>query len=222
MQTSTKSLVDEYLGRLEAELADLPPARRDELIDEIEDHIADAEAAYGREPTEAELRTLLDRLGDPTDIAAEARERLDVMPPPPPQPRKRNWLEVIALVMLLPGSLFLPIIGWIVAIVLVWMSDIWDTRDKWIATLLPPGGLFTTVYLSLFASFGVESETCSGFESASGRLVETCTGGPTTGQRIAAGVIAVLVTLLPFVTTAYMTWRLRQLRPASSASSGVG
>ena len=218
MQTSTTSLVDDYLGRLEAELADLPPARRAELIDEIEDHIADAEAAYGREPTEAELRTLLDRLGDPADIAAEARDRLDVLPPPPLQPRKRNWLEVIALVMLLPGSLFLPIIGWIIAIVLVWMSDIWDTRDKSIATLLPPGGLFTTLFFTMVASY---SESCTSFASP-GRIVETCTGGPTTTQRIAGIVLGVLLIVLPFLTTAYMAWRLRQLRPAASASSGVG
>ena len=218
MQTATKPLVDDYLGRLEAELADLPPARREELIDEIEDHIADAEASYGREPTQAELLTLLDRLGDPAEIAAEARERLDVAPPPPPQPRKRDWLEVVALVMLLPGSLFLPLLGWIIAIVLVWMSDVWDRRDKWVATLLPPGGLFTTLYVALAVDF---SESCSGTESASGRIVETCTGGPTATQRIAGTVLAVLVLVMPFVTTAYLAWRVRQLRPAASASSGV-
>jgi hypothetical protein len=210
MQTTTHPLIDDYVDRLHAALADLPPERRHEIVEEIQDHIDDASA--GTEPTEAQLRTLLDRLGDPADIAAEARERLDVMPPPP-VPRRR--LEAVALVLLLPGSLLVPFIGWVIGVVLVWMSDIWDTRDKWVATLLPPGGLFTGLIVSAMPVW--DSETCSGGETAAGRSWEHCTGGPSNAQRIAGVVLALFLILSPFVTTGYLAWRLRQvrLRPSS-------
>ena len=43
------------------------------------------------------------------------------------------WLEVIALV-----ALVIPFLGWVVGVVLVWLSRLWTTGDKLIATL---GGL---------------------------------------------------------------------------------
>src|SRR4029078_4078697 len=72
MSTSADALVEEYLDRLERELADFPSARRREVVHEISEHIAEARA--GLEPeTEADVRNLLDRMGDPADIAAGAR-----------------------------------------------------------------------------------------------------------------------------------------------------
>ena len=94
MTTEADALILRYLqGRLEAELRDLPANRRQELLDEVGEHIAAARAALDPE-TEAGVRTMLERLGDPADIAAEARERFGVQRPParPATP----WLEVIA------------------------------------------------------------------------------------------------------------------------------
>ena len=65
-------LVDAYLRRLELELADLPAAKRHEIVNEIRSHIADERSAMVDE-TDANLMNLLDRLGDPAEIAAEAR-----------------------------------------------------------------------------------------------------------------------------------------------------
>jgi hypothetical protein len=195
MQTPTRSLVDDYVDRLHAELADLPPARRHELVEEIEDHIAEALASTG-DASEAELRTLLDRLGDPADIAAEARERLDYVPPPP-APRRR--LEFIALVMLLPGGLLLVGVGWLVGIVLVWLSDLWDTRDKLVATLIPPFGGGGVLLAS--AIWGMNTD--GGGYSATGATILT--------------VIVILLFLSPFVSTGYLAWRLRQIRLAGLA-----
>ena len=73
MSTSADRLVEDYLDRLERELADFPSARRRELVQEISEHIAEARSALETE-TEADVRNLLDRMGDPADIAAEAHE----------------------------------------------------------------------------------------------------------------------------------------------------
>src|SRR4051794_3964011 len=112
MHPITHPLVADYLDRLEAELADLPPARSRELVTEIEDHIQAAQADVA-DPTDADVLTLLDRLGDPADIASEAREQPDVAQPVQPASSGRE-IEPGALVMLLVGSVMLPLLGWLI------------------------------------------------------------------------------------------------------------
>jgi hypothetical protein len=130
--TEADSLVDRYLHDLEAELRGLPDGHRREILDDVRGHIVEARSAEGAD-TEAGVRTVLDRLGDPADIAAEARERLGVAPGParPTTP----WLEVIALLLLV-----VPFVGWLPGIVLLWISRLWTTGDKLIGTLVLPGG----------------------------------------------------------------------------------
>ena len=89
MTTEADALILRYLQELEAELHDLPANRRQELLDEVGEHIAAARAELDPE-TEAGVRTLLERLGDPADIAAEARERSGVQPRPA-RPATRVW-----------------------------------------------------------------------------------------------------------------------------------
>jgi HAAS len=131
MTTRVDSLVDRYLKDLETELRGLPGNRRREILDEVGEHITQARADLDAE-TEAAIRTVLERLGDPADIAAEARDRFGVQPEParPATP----WLEVITLVVLL-----IPVLGWVVGAVLLWLSHNWTTREKRIGTLLALG-----------------------------------------------------------------------------------
>jgi len=150
MSSKADKLVEDYLKRLNAELRGLPRARRRELAEEISDHIAEARAGLETED-EAEIRTLLDRLGEPAEIAAEAMERLG------PRPSKAGWKEVGALVLLPIGGVILPVLGWFIGIVLLWISDAWSTRDKLVGTLLVPGGLLLPVALGVLAS---ESSGC--------------------------------------------------------------
>jgi hypothetical protein len=64
-------LVLDYLASVAAAAADLPPARRDELIADLSEHIAVARSQSAG--TEAGVRQILDRLGHPDEIVAEAR-----------------------------------------------------------------------------------------------------------------------------------------------------
>ena len=98
MTSTADRLVDDYLKRLKDELRDLPRAHRRELTDEIAGHIAEARANVPVE-SEAEIRNLLERLGDPAEIAAEERERLDV------RPRRAGWIEILALILLPVGGI---------------------------------------------------------------------------------------------------------------------
>src|SRR5688572_22030309 len=121
MSTTPDKLIERYLKHLEVELDDLPRDRRREIVDEISGHIAEARSNLGE--TESDVRNILDDLGDPAEIAAEARERFGV------QPTRSGFLEVAALVLLLAGGLLLPVAGWLIGVALLWASSVWNTRD---------------------------------------------------------------------------------------------
>lgn len=134
-------LVDEYLTRLADAAKDLPADRRTELLAEIREHIA-ASMATETGADEAAARTTLDRLGEPADIIAAAVED-DPHHPAYPMPshgrRPGLGLEVGAVVMLTVGS-FIPVIGWLVGVILLWSSGVWRRSEKLMGTLIFPGG----------------------------------------------------------------------------------
>ncbi|MBQ0902961.1 hypothetical protein [Micromonospora sp. U21] len=63
--TVTEQEITDYVARVRAALADLPPTRRDELTEDLADHLAEVAA-------EAD-GTLVERLGEPETYAAELR-----------------------------------------------------------------------------------------------------------------------------------------------------
>jgi hypothetical protein len=123
-------LVDSYLRRLEVELADVPTEKRQEILDEIRGHIAEERGVMVAE-SDADLMNLLDRLGDPADIAAEARGG-EYSRRSASAPRHFGTLEVLALA--------LTILAWPAGVVLLWTSRAWTTREKLLGALIPPGG----------------------------------------------------------------------------------
>ena len=100
--TAHDALVDNYLRAVGQALTGVPAYRRDELLQDLREHIAAGRAELGEDETEAEVRSLLDQLGDPAEVAAEAR--IDTGPMPPPllqlQPSKRIGAAVWVLIAL--------------------------------------------------------------------------------------------------------------------------
>jgi hypothetical protein len=210
MTDTSEELIRDYLERLENELADLPRARRREIFEEISDHIEEARASGAAD--ELSTRSLLERLGDPADIAADARERFDV------RPARAGFLEIAALVLLLIGGLVLPIVGWFVGVLLLWASAVWTTRDKLLGTLLLPGGLALPFLLAVGA-IGGTTETCSGTGDqilSTGETIpgtEVCTGGPSQAMEILGPILLVALIIAPVATSIYLAQRMRR-RPA--------
>ena len=132
--SANERLVSDYLDTLDAELAGIPRAGRREVLDEIEGHIRESLAEL--DPgDEAGGRNVLDRIGEPAEIAAEARDRFGITP------AKTTWREIGALILLPIGGFILPVLGWFVAVVLLWVSEAWNTRDKLIGTFVVPCGV---------------------------------------------------------------------------------
>ncbi len=129
-------LARDYLKRLKKAAAILPRARRTELVGEIEAHLSEAIPAGA---SEAEALNVLERLGEPAEIVAEAWTGQ--------APASTGLNERVAVPLLLVGG-FLFGVGWVVGVVLLWNSRVWTLRDKLIGTLVIPGGLATTVFLS--------------------------------------------------------------------------
>ncbi|MEU4227134.1 hypothetical protein AB0F17_22780 [Nonomuraea sp. NPDC026600] len=65
-------LVEDYLAEVAHATAGLPAARREDLMADLREHITVARADLDP-PTQAGIRTILDRLGEPAAIAEEAR-----------------------------------------------------------------------------------------------------------------------------------------------------
>jgi hypothetical protein len=202
MTSNADRLVDDYLKRLDRELGNLPRARRRELAEEIAGHIAEARASLPVE-SEAEIRNLLERMGDPAEIAAEAQERAGV------RPRRAGWVEILALVLLLIGGIVLPVVGWFVGVVLLWVSEAWTTREKLVGTFVIPGGLATPL---LLGGLAVTAESCSTeFDPATGaELSSSCTGGTFQAADVLGPVLAVVLLLAPVLTTIFLARRVRR------------
>jgi uncharacterized membrane protein len=216
MSTTPDKLVERYLKHLDDELDDLPHARQSEIVGEIAGHIAEARATLEQE-TEADVRNILEGLGDPAEIAADARERFEVPEPAASPSFKPGAVEIGALIMLLVGGLVLPLLGWVVGVILLWVSNAWNVRDKIIGTIFIPGGLGVPVALVLLAGTG-GSVSCSPVANVPTGAIAPTAGCPDGGASTHyLALIAVTVLLLaPILTTAYLAYRMRH-HPAAIA-----
>jgi len=199
-------LVADYLARLNLALARMPADRREEIAGEIASHIADERAALGDE-TDTDVLNLLDRVGDPAEIASAAEADLPVSSAA--GDRQIGAVEILALVLT-------PII-WPVGVILLWLSPAWSARDKVIGTVLSLGGYPVILFLGplLFLSPALMS-TCSG-GSVDGRPIqETCSGimGLPVWEHVIISVAitlgVLLVLALPVLVGIYLGVRLRR------------
>ncbi len=214
MTTSTVDrLVADYLSRLETASAALPPDRRDELLEEIGSHIATALAA-GAAADEAAVRTLLERLGQPEVIAAAA---LDDSPSTDARPgwasaRPGTALELTAVLMLTVGS-FLPVVGWLVGVALLWVSSRWTTAEKLLGTLVVPLGPAGAIMLGGLTAMQTCSSGVLGTQESGSDVVntvvteETCTGFALPQW---LGVPLLVIALAPVVVAVVLYRRARE------------
>lgn len=193
MQTRPRA-IGEYLRQLERLLKDLPRDRRTEIVSEIEEHIEALLAEAGPVPTEAEIRNVLDRVGDPADIAAEAHDRPAVSRP------RSSWTDTAAVVLLA-----IPFVGWIIGAVLLWTSDAWNTRDKVIGTLAGPG-------LIVLGALGITSSRSGGTSTPVGSSEIPSSGGFGPLEVLVIGLLLVA----PFAAAVYLGAKLRRYRLAAS------
>ena len=122
-------LVRRYLAQLDAALQGVDASRREEILAEVHEHIEEGRDGLDTDDA-ASVRTLLDRVGDPIAIAAEAGA------PPPGTGRWDAWAPWLIIFGFIASGL-----GWIAGVLILWTSPTWSQRDKLIATFVPLAGL---------------------------------------------------------------------------------
>jgi hypothetical protein len=213
MSTAADDAVADYLDDLRDALIGAPRPRRRELVAEIEAHIAQARAELDDPFDEIAVRNLLERLGDPAQIAAEEIGTAPVPPAPSIAPAPPGnggaWREPAAIVLLLFGA-FAGGIGWLIGLVLLWASPRWNDRDKLLGTLVLPGGLLAAFFLGFWVLVRpVASVACA---SDSG-IYPTFTNGsladPCGGTDPLLIVLLVLAVAAPILTAVHLARQLR-------------
>lgn len=188
-------LAAQYLQRLRRAGRRLPPARLGELLADIEAHLSEA---IDPSASDAHAQTVLDRLGEPEAIiAAETPPRDEFQDRPGP----RKWT---AIVLLLFGG-FVIGVGWLAGLILLWTSRAWTTRDKWIGTLVIPGGLATGMLIGLIAIGVPRKKLCRAL--ASGLQHCTNAGGQSAASHTLGVAAFALLVLAPIATSVYLARR---------------
>jgi hypothetical protein len=217
--------IKHYLKRLTKAARDLPRRRRRELVSEIEQHIRETLIETPVD-NEAEMLTLLDRLGDPDEIAAAASGH--------PEVTRSTTMETCAIILLLLGG-FVFLVGWLAGVVLLWSSSLWTRRDKLIGTFVIPGGLAAGLVLLLTLSVG-GGQVCGSSgpvyrigKNGSKHLVRaashtTCHGGTSTPGTIGILIALAVLLIAPIATAVYLGRRLNKQKHAQigDASAAIG
>ena len=123
-------IVEGYIARLESELDTAPADRRRELLADVRGHITEARLGLEHE-TDADLLNILDRLGEPAELAGEAMEATSAQTVASDSSYSTTawgWIELAAILLV--------ILAWPAGIILVWLSRFWGIRDKAVVTAL--------------------------------------------------------------------------------------
>jgi hypothetical protein len=216
MKTNADALVDDYLARLDHAARTLPDDRRADVVAGIREHI-DAARESGVAHDEASLRDLLDRLGEPEEIVAAAREGDDPLPPPVAPPAAVAYrspgigTEITAAVLLTAGS-FIPFVGWIAGVIVAWTSRRWTVGEKLLATLVFPfGPAAGLVVMGLGTVTAGRVCTQATVEQADGTFAAgdvTCSGPPAWTSWVVLVAVALWV-VAPFVVAIVLVRRAR-------------
>jgi hypothetical protein len=193
----TDQLVDDYLVRLKEALTTTEPQHAAEIYEQIAAHIT-TRLEEVESPTQIDTLRILDELGSPQEIAGVAEDR-------PRRAKLRGWHEAVALLLTeLLTPLLTPLV-WPVGVFLVWKSSLWRAREKWLATLVIPGGLYTAMVLNF------QGRSCAywrGSGSPPAGFQPSCSPGDFVFGLLQ--VIHTILEVLPVVVTiflAFVAWR---------------
>ena len=190
-------LASDYMRRLRDAARALPRAERCELLAEIEAHLQEA---TGVGASDVEVLDALDRLGDPEEIV---NAQLADIGSAGVRSARAGVRELVAIVLLLVGG-FLAGIGWIVGLVLLWGSPVWRTREKWLGTLVIPGGLAVPGAIVLILATAT-AHICHAMPGGPAQ----CTPASGPGLDPVAIILLALLMLAPLATGVYLARQAR-------------
>lgn len=170
--TDLHPLAQSYLDRLAEAARVLPADEATELEVDISDHLREA---LRPDADEAEVRTVLDRLGTPHELVAAAGGPSTPHGDAPARQPRFGPIEILALVGLVGAELLfflfpLAVPLWLVGVVLLAVSRVWSGRQKaWGLAILATG--FPVAFLVLLVPAPAATTVC---DSGATSTVPTC------------------------------------------------
>ncbi|MBD3008522.1 MULTISPECIES: hypothetical protein [unclassified Streptomyces] len=171
-------LVRTFLSSVERRTAALPAAWREELLEDLREEIAaaladdlaeegagDGDSAIGDE----RVRRVLDWIGTPEEIAADALAEESGSIPPEPEDAGATWVTLGLAVLpvplcLVPGvGIPLGLVAALGALVRLWRSAPWVRREKRQATLFVLSPLVTVPVLAVAFSIAFDGISAPAF-----------------------------------------------------------
>ncbi|MFE2185524.1 HAAS signaling domain-containing protein [Streptomyces sp. NPDC059455] len=171
-------LVRTFLSSVERRTAALPAAWREELLEDLREEIAaaladdlaedaagDGDSAIGDE----RVRQVLDWIGTPEEIAADALAEESGSIPPEPEDAGATWVTLGLAVLpvplcLVPGvGIPLGLVAALGALVRLWRSAPWARREKRQATLFVLSPLATVPMLAVAFSLAFDGISAPAF-----------------------------------------------------------
>jgi hypothetical protein len=135
-QADDDSSIATYLSRARKAARHLPRVRREWVMAQVGDRLADA--LEGSEASGRPMSAVLASFGDPRDVVLAVDGHVPGA--------EARWMEFVAVLLVLAGGvLWRP--AWLIGVVLLWVSPRWRWPDKLLATLIWPGGLFAASLL---------------------------------------------------------------------------
>src|SRR5690554_117012 len=65
-----------------------------------------------------------------------------------------TWYSVLTVALIIVGGYVVPVVGWLVGVAMLWASDRWSRRDKWLGTLAGPAVIVAAVAVVLIVRLG--------------------------------------------------------------------
>jgi uncharacterized membrane protein len=210
-------MVQDYLRELDAALAPVESHRRHEILEEVTEHITQARAALTSQSSTA-IRTVLENLGRPEDIAVAAGADQVTLSPQQPTTRQGSH-EAVTIALLLFGG-FILFVGWFVGLFMLWTSEQWRTRDKIIGSLLLPGGLVIPAWIALSSHATLFGSSCIQGIPPGGTPLKGCASSiPPDWGGIA---LLALMVIVPVVVAIHLHRAARNVRPSGRSSDDAG
>lgn len=139
--TEDDELLADYLIRVRKAARRLPRDRRDWVITQVGDRLADALGADddGTPDAQADVGAAVARLGEPKDVVLAVDGHVPGT--------EASWLEYAAVLLVLAGGVLWQA-AWLAGLTLLRVSPRWRWPDKLLATLVWPGGLIAANLLA--------------------------------------------------------------------------
>lgn len=212
--TDLHPLAQGYLDRLRMAARTLPGDDADDLVADITDHLREA---LPPTPSEAEVRTVLDRLGTPQELVAAAGGPATSPGASGSREPRFGAVEVLALVGLVGAELLfiilpLAVLLWLAGIVLLAVSRVWSGRQKaWGLAALATG--FPVVFSTLVVPASTGTTVCEGAAPAGAPDATTVSTCVTEGGWPDWAFTVVQVLLVAYLCVQVWTlWRLTRRR----------